>query len=154
MTEIKGILGEKLGMTQIFQETRAVPVTVIKAGPCFVAQVKTKETDGYDAVQLAFTEPRRGAVTKPMQGHFDAHGGQPGRHVVELRTDDASSYAPGQEIRADAEHVGTGSVAWAPRTALSASTDRPARSAPAPRRAACSRACAWPATRGTSASPC
>jgi large subunit ribosomal protein L3 len=106
MTEIKGILGEKLGMTQIFQETRAVPVTVIKAGPCFVAQVKTKQTDGYDAVQLAFTEPRRGSVTKPMQGHFDAHGGQPGRHVVELRTDDASSYAPGQEIRADVFSVG------------------------------------------------
>jgi large subunit ribosomal protein L3 len=106
MTEIKGILGEKLGMTQIFQETRAVPVTVIKAGPCFVAQVKTKETDGYDAVQLAFTEPRRGAVTKPMQGHFDAHGGQPGRHVVELRTDDASSYEPGQEIRADVFSAG------------------------------------------------
>ncbi len=54
--QIKGILGEKLGMTQIFEETRAVPVTVIKAGPCFVAQVKTKETDGYDAVQLAFAE--------------------------------------------------------------------------------------------------
>jgi large subunit ribosomal protein L3 len=106
MTEIKGILGEKLGMTQIFQETRAVPVTVIKAGPCFVAQIKTKETDGYDAVQLAFTEPRRGGVTKPMQGHFDAHGGQPGRHVVELRTDDASSYTPGQEIRADVFSVG------------------------------------------------
>ena len=106
MTEIKGILGEKLGMTQIFQETRAVPVTVIKAGPCFVAQVKTKETDGYDAVQLAFTEPRNGAVTKPMQGHFDAHGGQPGRHVVELRTGDASSYTPGQEIRADVFSVG------------------------------------------------
>ncbi len=106
MTEIKGILGEKLGMTQIFQETRAVPVTVIKAGPCFVAQVKTKETDGYDAVQLAFVEPRSGRVTKPMQGHFDANGGQPGRYVVELRTDDASSYTPGQEIRADVFSVG------------------------------------------------
>ena len=106
MTEIRGILGEKLGMTQIFQETRAVPVTVIKAGPCFVAQVKTKETDGYDAIQLAFAEPRRNGVTKPMQGHFDAHGGQPGRHVVELRTDDASSYTPGQEIRADVFSVG------------------------------------------------
>jgi large subunit ribosomal protein L3 len=106
MTETKGILGEKLGMTQIFQDTRAVPVTVIKAGPCFVAQVKTKEADGYDAVQLAFTEPRRNGVTKPMQGHFDAHGGQPGRHVVELRTDDASSYTPGQELRADVFEVG------------------------------------------------
>ena len=106
MSQIKGILGEKLGMTQIFEETRAVPVTVIKAGPCFVAQVKTKETDGYDAVQLAFVEPRSGRVTKPMQGHFDANGGQPGRHVVELRTDDASSYTPGQEIRADVFSVG------------------------------------------------
>ncbi len=98
MSQIKGILGEKLGMTQIFEETRAVPVTVIKAGPCFVAQVKTKEADGYDAVQLAFAEA---APNKPMQGHFDAHGGQPGRHLVELRTDDASSYTPGQELRAD-----------------------------------------------------
>ncbi len=98
---MKGILGEKLGMTQIFEDTRAVPVTVIKAGPCFVAQVKTKEHDGYDAVQLAFAEPRRNDLTKPMQGHFDAHGGQPGRHLVELRTDDAASYTPGQELRAD-----------------------------------------------------
>jgi large subunit ribosomal protein L3 len=80
MSQVKGILGEKLGMTQIFVETRAVPVTVIKAGPCFVAQVKTKEADGYDAVQLAFAEA---APNKPMQGHFDAHGGRPGRHLVE-----------------------------------------------------------------------
>jgi large subunit ribosomal protein L3 len=101
MAQSKGILGEKLGMTQIFQDTRAVPVTVIKAGPCFVAQVKTAERDGYQAVQLAFVEPRRNDLTKPMQGHFDANGGQPGRHVVELRTDDADSYTPGQEIRAD-----------------------------------------------------
>ena len=98
MSQTKGILGEKLGMTQVFQDTRAIPVTVIKAGPCFVAQVKTKERDGYDAVQLAFAE---GPQNRPSQGHFDAHGGKPGRHVVELRTDDASSYEPGQEIRAD-----------------------------------------------------
>ena len=57
MSQVKGILGEKLGMTQIFEETRAIPVTVIKAGPCFVAQIKTMEVDGYDAVQLAFAEP-------------------------------------------------------------------------------------------------
>ena len=98
MTHAKGILGEKLGMTQIFDDTRAIPVTVIKAGPCFVVQVKTKETDGYDAVQLAFAEA---APNRPMQGHFDANGGQPGRHLVEIRTDDASSYTPGQELRAD-----------------------------------------------------
>jgi large subunit ribosomal protein L3 len=106
MTQTKGILGEKLGMTQIFQDTRAVPVTVIKAGPCFVAQVKTTERDGYEAVQLAFVEPRRNGLTKPMKGHFDANGGQPGRHVVELRTDDAADYTPGQELKADIFEVG------------------------------------------------
>jgi large subunit ribosomal protein L3 len=106
MAQSKGILGEKLGMTQIFQDTRAVPVTVVKAGPCFVAQVKNAERDGYEAVQLAFVEPRRNGVTKPMQGHFDANGGQPGRHVVELRTDDAASYSPGQELKADLFEIG------------------------------------------------
>ena len=172
MTPIKGILGEKLGMTQIFEETRAVPVTVIKAGPCFVAQVKTKETDGYDAVQLAFAE--RAHPNKPMQGHFDAHGGDVGRHVVELRTDDASSYTPGQEIRADvfaagerADVVGVSQGqgvrrrheasrvrrAWARATARRRSTVRPGRSARAPRPRACSRACGWPARWATSASP-
>ena len=102
---MKGILGEKLGMTQIFTEDqRAVPVTVIKAGPCYVAQVKTQERDGYQAVQLAFAEPRRNGrsrLSKPMQGHFDAHGEQPGRYVVELRTDDAANYQPGQELTVD-----------------------------------------------------
>ena len=106
MAQSKGILGEKLGMTQIFQDTRAVPVTVVKAGPCFVAQVKNTERDGYEAVQLAFIEPRRNGITKPMQGHFDANGGQPGRHVVELRTDDAASYSPGQELKADLFAIG------------------------------------------------
>jgi large subunit ribosomal protein L3 len=101
MAEIKGILGTKVGMTQIFDDTRAIPVTVVKAGPCFVAQVKTTQRDGYEAVQLAFEEPSAKRLTQPMKGHFEAHGGKPGRHVVELRTDDASSYTPGQELRAD-----------------------------------------------------
>ena len=100
MAQIKGILGTKLGMTQIFEETRAIPVTVIQAGPCFVAQVKTEESDGYAAVQLAFGAPPRN-LTKPMQGHFEKQGGEPSRYVVELRTDDAASYAPGQVIKAD-----------------------------------------------------
>jgi large subunit ribosomal protein L3 len=102
--QVKGILGEKLGMTQLFEDARAVPVTVIKAGPCYVAQVKTTERDGYLAVQLAFAEPRRNGrsrLSKPMQGHFDAHGEKPGRYVVELRTDDAANYEPGQELKAD-----------------------------------------------------
>ncbi len=101
MAGVKGILGTKLGMTQIFEDTRAIPVTVINAGPCYVAQVKSEEKDGYRAVQLAFAEPSRHHATKPMQGHFDKHGGKPGRYVVELRTDDAGAYAPGQELKAD-----------------------------------------------------
>jgi large subunit ribosomal protein L3 len=106
MAEIKGILGTKLGMTQIFDDTRAIPVTVIKAGPCFVAQVKTEEKDGYSAVQLAFGATRPNGLTKPEQGHFDKHGGQTGRHIVEIRTDDAGSYEPGQELRADVFEAG------------------------------------------------
>jgi large subunit ribosomal protein L3 len=101
MADVKGILGTKLGMTQIFDDTRAIPVTIIKAGPCFVTQVKTPESDGYSAVQLAFGEVASGRVSKPVQGHFDKHGAQPGRHLVEIRTDDAASYEPGQELRAD-----------------------------------------------------
>jgi large subunit ribosomal protein L3 len=101
MADVKGILGTKLGMTQIFDDTRAIPVTVIKAGPCFVAQVKTPERDGYSAVQLAYGDVREGSLTSPMRGHFDAHGGHPGRSLVELRTDDASGFQPGQELRAD-----------------------------------------------------
>jgi large subunit ribosomal protein L3 len=99
--ETKGILGEKLGMTQIFDDTRAIPVTVIRTGPCFVAQVKTKDADGYDSVQIAFGEIHDRHLNRPMRGHFDRHGGHPGRTVVELRTDDAASYEPGQELRAD-----------------------------------------------------
>ena len=106
MPEVKGILGEKLGMTQIFDDARAVPVTVIKAGPCFVAQVKSPETDGYSAVQLAFGDVRDGKLNQPLAGHFAKHGDKPGRFLVELRTDDAASYTPGQELRADIFQAG------------------------------------------------
>ena len=102
MAEPKGILGTKLGMTQIFTEdSRAVPVTVIQAGPCVVIQVKTKERDGYEAVQLAYAEARRGKTSKPLEGHFKAAGAKPLRHLVELRTDAASQYSPGQQIKVD-----------------------------------------------------
>jgi large subunit ribosomal protein L3 len=102
MAAAKGILGTKLGMTQIFTEdSRAVPVTVIQAGPCTVTQVKTKEKDGYEAVQLAYAEMGRRQVNKPMAGHFAGTGAKPARHVVEFRTDGVSGFNPGQEIKAD-----------------------------------------------------
>jgi large subunit ribosomal protein L3 len=102
MTTTKGILGEKLGMTQIFVDTRAVPVTVIKAGPCYVTQVKRADGgDEYDAVQIAYGAARPRSVTKPAKGHFDKAGVETARHLVEVRTDDASSYELGQELKAD-----------------------------------------------------
>src|SRR3954465_4409786 len=98
----KGILGEKLGMTQVWDESnKLVPVTVVKAGPCVVTQVRTPDKDGYDAVQIAFgaIDPRK--VNKPLAGHFSKAGVPPRRHVVEIRTIDASTYTVGQEITAD-----------------------------------------------------
>lgn len=103
----KGILGTKLGMTQVFDENnRVVPVTVVKAGPCVVTQVRTPDNDGYSAVQLGFgaVDPRR--VNKPDAGHFAKAGVAPRRHLVELRTTDASEYTLGQEVGADAFAVG------------------------------------------------
>ena len=93
-TEIKGILGNKLGMTQVFDEqNRVVPVTVVKAGPCVVTQVRTEETDGYNAVQIAFgaIDPRK--VTKPMAGHFAKAGVTPRRHIAEIRFPEADADA-------------------------------------------------------------
>ncbi|MFP2060425.1 50S ribosomal protein L3 [Corynebacterium amycolatum] len=100
--EIKGILGTKLGMTQIFdEENRVVPVTVVEAGPCVVTQVRTKETDGYDAVQIAYGEIDPRKVNKPEAGHFKKAGVTPRRHSVEIRTPDASSYEVGQSVGVD-----------------------------------------------------
>ena len=99
---MKGILGEKLGMTQVWDENnKVVPVTVVKAGPCVVTQVRTPDTDGYSAVQIAFgaIDPRK--VTKPAAGHFAKAGVTPRRHIAEIRTDDASEYTLGQEIGAE-----------------------------------------------------
>jgi large subunit ribosomal protein L3 len=103
----KGVLGYKLGMTQVWDaENRVVPVTVIQAGPCVVTQVRTPDKDGYGAVQLAFgaIEPRK--VTKPELGHFEKVGVTPRKHLVEIRTDDADQYALGQEINADVFEAG------------------------------------------------
>ena len=97
----KGLLGTKLGMTQVWDETnRLVPVTVIQAGPNVVTQVRDADTDGYAAVQLGYgaIDPRK--VTKPLTGHFDKAGVTPRRFVVEVRTADAADYTVGQEIGA------------------------------------------------------
>ena len=99
---VKGVLGTKLGMTQLWDEhNRLVPVTVIQAGPCVVTQVRTPETDGYSAVQLGYGAVKAKNVTKPEAGHFEKAGVTPRRHLVELRTADASEYTLGQEIAAD-----------------------------------------------------
>jgi large subunit ribosomal protein L3 len=105
--QIKGVLGEKLGMTQVWDaENRVVPVTVVKAGPCVVTQVRETEKDGYAAVQIAFGEIDPRKVNKPRKGHFDKAGVTPRRHLVELRTDDAAEYSLGQEITAEVFEVG------------------------------------------------
>jgi large subunit ribosomal protein L3 len=99
---MKGILGTKLGMTQVFDENnRIVPVTVIKAGPNVVTQIRTQDNDGYTAVQLAFgaIDPRK--VNKPKTGHYAKAGVTPRRYLVELRTTDAGEYEIGQEITAE-----------------------------------------------------
>ncbi len=96
---IVGLLGEKVGMTQVWDaDNRIVPVTVIAAGPCVVTQLRTPATDGYDAVQIAYGAIAPRKVTKPQAGHFAKAGVTPRRHVIELRTSDASQYTLGQEL--------------------------------------------------------
>ena len=150
-------------------------MTVVQAGPCVVTQVRTADKDGYSAVQLAFgaIDPRK--VNKPKAGHFAKADVAPRRHLVELRTTDASEYALGQEVTVETFAAGqpidvTGKTkgkgfagvdeaarlprSAAPATVSSASTARPARSAPAPPRVASSRACGWPAGWVACATPC
>ena len=100
--QVKGILGAILGMTQVWDNNKVVPVTVVQAGPCVVTQVRTADRDGYAAVQLAYgaIDPRK--VTKPRQGHFAASGTAPRRHIVELRTSDAGEYELGAEVTVEA----------------------------------------------------
>ncbi|WP_232525731.1 50S ribosomal protein L3 [Actinomyces sp. zg-332] len=103
----KALLGTKLGMTQAWNEDgRVVPLTVVQVGTNVVTQVRTIETDGYEAVQIGYGEldPRR--VTKPLSGHFAKAGVTPRRHLVEVRTSDASSYELGQELTAETFEVG------------------------------------------------
>ncbi len=99
----KGILGRKVGMTQVWdEENRVVPVTVIQAGPCRVVQLKTPERDGYSAVQLSFGETKESRLTKAQLGHLKRADAEPSRHLVELRVDDISQFEVGQIVRADA----------------------------------------------------
>jgi large subunit ribosomal protein L3 len=102
-----GILGTKLGMTQVFDESgQVVPVTVVQAGPCVVTAVRTPDNDGYSAVQIGFGEidPRR--VTKPVAGLFEKAGVTPRRYVAEIRTEGASEYELGQEVTASVFEAG------------------------------------------------
>jgi large subunit ribosomal protein L3 len=100
--KVKGLLGTKLGMTQLWDENnRVIPVTVIQAGPCVVTQVRTPEANGYSAVQLGFGAVKAKQVTKPDAGHFAKADVTPRKHLVELRTNDASEYTLGQELLAD-----------------------------------------------------
>ena len=98
----KGILGKKIGMTQIFEaDGRMIPVTVVEAGPCLVIQNKTEETDGYNAVQLGFGELKEKHMNKPMKGHFDKAGVTPVKFIRELRLSAPSEYTVGQKLAAD-----------------------------------------------------
>ena len=100
---VSTILGRKLGMTQIFDEDdNFVPVTVILAGPCTVSQVKTKETDGYEAVQIGFGALKPKHVNKPMAGHFAKAGVEPMKYLREVRVDDASQYSCGDKVTVEA----------------------------------------------------
>jgi large subunit ribosomal protein L3 len=105
--QVKGVLGEKLGMTQVWDAAgKLVPVTVVQAGPCVVTQVRGAQADGYDAVQIAYgaIDPRK--VNKPLAGHFAKAGVTPRRFLVELRTTDAAEYTPGQEVTAEVFEAG------------------------------------------------
>jgi large subunit ribosomal protein L3 len=104
--QVKGILGVKLGMTQVWDNNQVIPVTVVQAGPCVVTQVRTPDKDGYQAVQLAYgaIDPRR--VNKPRAGHFAKADVAPRRHLVEVRTTDASEYTLGQEVTVETFRAG------------------------------------------------
>ena len=98
----KGIIGKKLGMTQIFDEKgNVIPVTLIEAGPCAVAQKKTVENDGYDAVQLAYVDAKKKNVNKAQLGHFEKAGITPKKHLKEFRLDDCSAIEAGSVVTVD-----------------------------------------------------
>jgi large subunit ribosomal protein L3 len=104
----KAILGRKLGMTQVWSDDdRLIPVTVIEAGPCVVSQVKTRDIDGYDALQIAYGDVRPDKANRPTRGHFEKAGTAPRKHVREIRLDDATEMKAGDEITVDLFEEGT-----------------------------------------------
>ena len=103
----RGLLGKKLGMTGFFtSEGRFFPVTVIEAGPCVVTQIKTRATDGYNALQLGFGQKKKSRVSKPLQGHFKKSGDQSFRHLKEFFVENPEEYNLGQEITVEMFNVG------------------------------------------------
>ena len=162
----KALLGRKLGMTQVWDENGFfVPVTLVDVSTNVVTAVKSEETDGYKAIQIGYGQIDPTKVTKPLAGHFAKAGVTPRRHLVEVRTEDAAEYEPGQELSIDAFAEGsevdvTGTTKgkgfagtikrWASSptavpTVLTRTNVAPAPSAHAPLRAVFSRASAWPA---------
>jgi len=102
-----GILGTKLGMTQVFDdEGRAIPVTVVKAGPCTVTQIKTNQTDGYNAIQIGYDQVKPKAINKPEIGHLAKSSAPPLRHLREYRVDDTSNFELGQPVNTDMFSIG------------------------------------------------
>ncbi|MEA5532712.1 50S ribosomal protein L3 [Crocosphaera sp. XPORK-15E] len=103
-----GLLGTKLGMTQIFDQESglAIPVTVVQAGPCTVTQVKTSDTDGYSAIQIGYLEVKEKALTKPELGHLKKAESSPLRHLKEYRVDDTAAYELGSALKADVFNTG------------------------------------------------
>jgi large subunit ribosomal protein L3 len=102
-----GILGTKLGMTQVFDEKgKAIPVTIIEAGPCTVTQVKTPATDGYSAIQIGFGDVKPKALNKPLLGHLKKSDASPVRHLTECRVDNAAEFELGQALKADTFEAG------------------------------------------------
>lgn len=104
---MEGIVGKKIGMTRVFnQEGQAIAVTVIEAGPCPVVQVKTKEKEGYDAVQLGFGQKRKKLFTQPLLGHFNKAKVEPQRILKEMRTENVGKFKVGQKLGVDLFSVG------------------------------------------------
>ncbi|NEP34718.1 MULTISPECIES: 50S ribosomal protein L3 [unclassified Moorena] len=102
-----GILGTKLGMTQVFdEEGRAIPVTIVQAGPCTVTQIKTNQTDGYNAIQIGYDQVKPKAINKPEIGHLAKSSAPPLRHLREYRVDDTSNFELGQPVNTDMFSIG------------------------------------------------